>query len=394
MADLQPMAAPAFQHYPKDFEAATQLMTLEEAGAYARLYNACWTQPALPFDMARLAVIARTTPAKMRKLWPALAGLFVVGDGAVRHPHIEAEREKQAATRAQRKLAAEVRWERERAAHTPSQPDAPPPGHAQGDARAYADACARALHEDMHDASGGDAFRASTPAAGEETTTTTTTAGARERARPGTGHDPAADFPRVVEALRTSPDFPDLLERFLARVAGDPRTYLVACQTALGTGAPTEQALTPGQLAWTVNQWLSNLDTGSEGTVHAGRFAGYLASAAEHARKLRDRTRPVLRGGVAGDAPRDPARAPRRGPDGKPVEDPVEAARVAERRRRAGLVEARATKGRGYWRDRMQREAAAAGVPWIDYAFDHLDEPDELPADATPRPPADAPVAA
>lgn len=261
--------SPAFQHYPADFETATQAMTLEEAGAYARLYNACWTQPEIAFDFVRMATIARTTPRKMAKIWAVIGPLFLVRDDRVAHPHIQRERAKQEATREQKKLAADARWHPGTGPNARAESGAPPPGHSETDARAYADA----LQTECGEVCGDDALQASTSSLIE-------TASASDARR---------TWPDVAAALEPASE-PKLLEDFLATVRGDARTYLGLVQRALGMGG---KALPPDEVARTVSQYLSNLRTGTERALNRSRFEAYLGAAQ---RRLREgeRAPPVI----------------------------------------------------------------------------------------------------
>lgn len=102
--------SPAFQFYPADFMADGNqiLMELDEVGAYIRLICVCWTEGHIPYDMRKLAKLARCTVAKMEKIWPALEECFE-DDPAFRgylvHPRLEKERNKQASFREKAKQA-------------------------------------------------------------------------------------------------------------------------------------------------------------------------------------------------------------------------------------------------------------------------------------------------
>jgi uncharacterized protein YdaU (DUF1376 family) len=74
--------APAFQFYPKDYETDehVKLMTLEQEGAYLRLMCHQWLHESIPDDVSQLALICRTSAAKMRKLWPGIAPCFPVSE--------------------------------------------------------------------------------------------------------------------------------------------------------------------------------------------------------------------------------------------------------------------------------------------------------------------------
>lgn len=99
-SDSTPGKSPAFQFYPGDFlrDGKQAAMSLHECGAYIRLICFCWTDGSIPNNTERLARLVGTTPAAMRKLWPAIESCFrvsgTIGDRLI-HPRLEREREKQ-----------------------------------------------------------------------------------------------------------------------------------------------------------------------------------------------------------------------------------------------------------------------------------------------------------
>ncbi len=92
--------SPAFQFYPKDFTSDEEqaVMTLAECGAYMRLLCSCWTNGSIPADIVKLAAIVKTSPAEMRKVWPAVSVKFKphrTEEGRLVNPRLAFERRKQ-----------------------------------------------------------------------------------------------------------------------------------------------------------------------------------------------------------------------------------------------------------------------------------------------------------
>lgn len=89
--------APAFQFYARDFlsDVRVMAMSLEEVGAYWKLVSICWIEEGLPSDLPVLARLLHVTPAKLRKLWPAIEPCFRLRDGLYQHPRLDRERAKQ-----------------------------------------------------------------------------------------------------------------------------------------------------------------------------------------------------------------------------------------------------------------------------------------------------------
>lgn len=111
---------PAMPWYPRDFAAdePVQLMSLEEEGAYRRLLDHQWLHGSVPSDVAQLARICKNVaPAKMRKIWPAIAPLFFAIDGdpsRLQNRKVERVRAAQIAYKKKQsesgKAGAEARW--------------------------------------------------------------------------------------------------------------------------------------------------------------------------------------------------------------------------------------------------------------------------------------------
>jgi uncharacterized protein YdaU (DUF1376 family) len=66
--------APAFMFYASDFahDQNVELMDVSEVGAYVRLMCSAWTEGSIPSDLKQIARIAKVSPARMIKLWPAI----------------------------------------------------------------------------------------------------------------------------------------------------------------------------------------------------------------------------------------------------------------------------------------------------------------------------------
>jgi uncharacterized protein YdaU (DUF1376 family) len=91
------MSLPFFNFYPKDFEADTSHLTLEEDGAYNRLLRLCWMTPgcSIPDDDAWIARRMRVdSEAFERAVRPVLAEFFVRKGGRVSNPRLSKEHAK------------------------------------------------------------------------------------------------------------------------------------------------------------------------------------------------------------------------------------------------------------------------------------------------------------
>jgi uncharacterized protein YdaU (DUF1376 family) len=91
------MSLPYFNFYPKDFEADTSHLTLEEDGAYNRLLRLCWMTPgcSLPDDdawiMRRMRVDAEAFERAVR---PVLAEFFARKAGRISNARMTKEHQK------------------------------------------------------------------------------------------------------------------------------------------------------------------------------------------------------------------------------------------------------------------------------------------------------------
>ncbi len=102
------MSLPYFNLYPRDFEADTSHLSLEEDGAYNRLLRLCWMTPgcSLPDDdawiMRRMRVDQDTYDRVVRVV---LAEFFTRKSGRVRNARIAREYEQSSAAHEKRVLA-------------------------------------------------------------------------------------------------------------------------------------------------------------------------------------------------------------------------------------------------------------------------------------------------
>lgn len=111
--------APAFQFYPKDYEADehVKLMSLAQEGAYLRLLSHQWLHRSVPSNVEQLARICRTSAADMAELWPGVEPCFPALEGDPgRRANRRMERDRKALeARREKKVAAgqkgaESRW--------------------------------------------------------------------------------------------------------------------------------------------------------------------------------------------------------------------------------------------------------------------------------------------
>jgi uncharacterized protein YdaU (DUF1376 family) len=74
---------PAFMFYAADFahDQNVELMDVAEVGAYLRLLCSAWTEGSIPSDLKQIARIAKVTPSRMIKLWPAIEICWKAVDG-------------------------------------------------------------------------------------------------------------------------------------------------------------------------------------------------------------------------------------------------------------------------------------------------------------------------
>lgn len=82
MAKLEEKA-PAYQHYPKDWQSdeAVKLMTWEQRGIYRELLDHQWLEGSIPGDVALLAAMLRVPLARFKKaIWPLIASKFTPVD--------------------------------------------------------------------------------------------------------------------------------------------------------------------------------------------------------------------------------------------------------------------------------------------------------------------------
>lgn len=119
--------SPAFQFYPTDYLADSNvaLMTLEQEGAYIRLLSYCWTDGDIPFDMAALGRLCKTTSEHMEQLWEGLKNCFVFSkrdSTKLIHPRLEEERKKQRNFSKRQSDKAKTRWSKEKSEYATALP--------------------------------------------------------------------------------------------------------------------------------------------------------------------------------------------------------------------------------------------------------------------------------
>lgn len=119
---------PAFQFYPRDYlcDPHVRAMTHEQRGLYWDACCFCWLEESLPTDVGELAAILGVPAKRLAAIWPRIAVCFHEVDGRLRHPRLDAERGKQAESKARRAAAAAKRWRTPNAdaLHQQSTPDA------------------------------------------------------------------------------------------------------------------------------------------------------------------------------------------------------------------------------------------------------------------------------
>lgn len=120
--------APAFQFYPRDYLTDIQVvvMTLEEQGAYIRLLSHQWLEGSIPADTKHLACLCRITPARMKKIWPAIAPKFrEAAPGRLVNDRLEQSRKTAAEWREKSKeggiRSARIREAKRKGTHTQAQ---------------------------------------------------------------------------------------------------------------------------------------------------------------------------------------------------------------------------------------------------------------------------------
>lgn len=96
---------PFYRWFPGDWKADTQLLTLEEKGAYRELLDALWLYgPIADSDLSRARILAVST-RKTRTLWSRLAPFFTVNDGMFDHQKIAMQRQQTAELQEKRRQA-------------------------------------------------------------------------------------------------------------------------------------------------------------------------------------------------------------------------------------------------------------------------------------------------
>lgn len=99
-------STPFMQLYVGDYLADTLDLTTEQHGAYLLILMTMWQHDAkLPNDLAKLARIARMTPAKFRSVWDEISRFFQVEGDKITNPRLTKERKK-AAEKSSKRAAA------------------------------------------------------------------------------------------------------------------------------------------------------------------------------------------------------------------------------------------------------------------------------------------------
>jgi uncharacterized protein YdaU (DUF1376 family) len=105
---------PYLAFFVRDFLASTQGYTLAETGAYFLLLGAQWEQGPLPDDIARLALIARTSPKEFKRIWRKVREKFAVTPQGLVNWRLEEHRQEAFERRERRqegaKLTNQKRW--------------------------------------------------------------------------------------------------------------------------------------------------------------------------------------------------------------------------------------------------------------------------------------------
>lgn len=86
---------PFMQFYPGDYLGKTMDLTTEQHGAYLLILMTMWQHDAkLPNDPAKLARIARMTPAKFKAVWSEISRFFAVQGDSITNARLLKEHEK------------------------------------------------------------------------------------------------------------------------------------------------------------------------------------------------------------------------------------------------------------------------------------------------------------
>ena len=88
-------STPFMQLYPADYLAKTMDLTTEQHGAYLLILMTMWQHDAsLPDDPAKLARIARMTPARFKAVWAEIGRFFEADGGRITNNRLSKERQK------------------------------------------------------------------------------------------------------------------------------------------------------------------------------------------------------------------------------------------------------------------------------------------------------------
>lgn len=124
---------PYFTWYPADAEADElyRSMDAEALGVYHRALNSAWMNDGIPTQCERIAKAIRVKNEEFERNWPEVSKCFIDdGNGRLRNPRQERERDKIKLKSVKAKGSAQVRWE---ASAMRSHSD----GNANGILRAY-----------------------------------------------------------------------------------------------------------------------------------------------------------------------------------------------------------------------------------------------------------------
>ena len=103
-------SAPFMQLYPADYLSDTLDLTTEQHGAYLLILMTMWQHDAkLPSDPAKLARIARMTPAKFKAVWSEISRFFTDDGGIITNARLLKEHKKARKKSEARAIAGKVK---------------------------------------------------------------------------------------------------------------------------------------------------------------------------------------------------------------------------------------------------------------------------------------------
>lgn len=99
--------------YIGDYLADTQLLSVEQHGAYLLLIMAYWRNSgALPNNDEILSTVCKVSPQKWKKIKPVIFSFFEVGKETIFHKRLEEEIAKSKSRSSRGKKASQKRWEK------------------------------------------------------------------------------------------------------------------------------------------------------------------------------------------------------------------------------------------------------------------------------------------